>query len=289
MLDCGGNQAFNTINKIKNSTPKSIKLLEKIMLIRERERAKEALLEDGMTSMQAEDTLQYTHCEAPEDFFITSEDMIGKAGVWAHFGSWDFDRAWMEATFKRAENREEAVSLYINELNLTREQAESYYSQIQGLKSESEINAWISPWPGYVQDSRCTRQDNIVRCPLQQGFVDVNLSSMDAYIPSSPPKRPDVFAYVKEDRSIVSKPYAKDKIGVGMLLIARKDGSYSSLFMSPQLVDSMFTRMYYLEGHGLHHFEPFDLSGKGSFEIKVWKVDWQGKEEPNINPELANP
>ena len=32
--------------------------------------------------------------EAP-DYFITSYDMIGKSGVWGHFGSWDFVKATM--------------------------------------------------------------------------------------------------------------------------------------------------------------------------------------------------
>jgi len=89
MLDCSGNRAFETINKIKDNTPKSIKLLNKLVLVSNREQARGMLINEGFSKEESEKVINYTHCEPPEDFLIASEDMIGKSGVWAHFGSWN--------------------------------------------------------------------------------------------------------------------------------------------------------------------------------------------------------
>ncbi|MEK6876832.1 MAG: STT3 domain-containing protein, partial [Nanoarchaeota archaeon] len=154
MLDCGGNKAFNPISNIDNDTPKSIKILNKVILVENRAQAKDILAKEGLSEEQSEKVLEYTYCEPPENFLITSEDMIGKSGVWAHFGSWDFDRSWMYRTFK-SNDEAKAIKMFMEEFNYSRETAASYYSEIKELKSDSEVNAWIAPWPSYISQESC--------------------------------------------------------------------------------------------------------------------------------------
>ena len=76
-----------------------------------------------------------------------------------------------------------------------------------------------------------------------------------------------------------------------MLLLITEDGYYS-LIMAPELVNSMFTRLFYLNGHGIKYFDRFDDSqGFSNFQIRVWKVDWGGNEQPIIVPRynVTNP
>ncbi|PIZ49397.1 hypothetical protein COY28_06400 [Candidatus Woesearchaeota archaeon CG_4_10_14_0_2_um_filter_57_5] len=58
---------------------------------------------------------------------------------------------------------------------------------------------------------------------------------------------------------------------------------------SPETAKSIFTRLFFLKGHGLSHFKPFtyERSIIGN-EIYVWKVDWEGKEK-NIVYSLDQP
>ena len=45
----------------------------------------------GLTPEQAQTIAQYTHPDNPTpDVLITSSDMVGKAGWWSYFGSWNF-------------------------------------------------------------------------------------------------------------------------------------------------------------------------------------------------------
>ena len=52
------------------------------------------------------------------------------------------------------------------------------------------------------------------------------------------------------------------------------------------LEDSMFTRLFFLDGHGLKHFQKFsDLRSVTGQRIVVWKVDWEGEQE-NVLPKF---
>ncbi len=95
MLDCGANTLFEKINRKYNDTETSVDMVYSIIMM-SRSDAKSYLLERGFSD--AEDILAYSHCEPPNAVLITSGDMVGKAGVWAHFGSWDFDKAFIYNT-----------------------------------------------------------------------------------------------------------------------------------------------------------------------------------------------
>ena len=288
MLDCGGNRAFEIINKMKNNTPKSIKLLNKLILAKDRDQAKVMLVNEGFSKEESEKVIQYTHCEPPEDFLIASEDMIGKSGVWAHFGSWNFDRAWMHQAFRKNNDEAKVIQMFMDEFNYSKETAVSYYSEIKELKSESDVNVWISPWPSYISQESCQRTGDIVRCPLQQGFVEINLDSMEASIPTSGGiKKPAIFSYTTPS-GINAREYHDNTIGVGMVLLINKDGSYSSIYMAPQLTNSTFTKLFYLDGHGTSYFDLFHESGGSDTDIKVWKVNWEGSDKPRIVERFIN-
>ncbi|MEK6869444.1 MAG: STT3 domain-containing protein, partial [Nanoarchaeota archaeon] len=282
MLDCGGNRAFDTIKKVTNNNPKSIELLNRLSLIQDGGQAKGILINEGFSKEESEKIVNYTHCEPPENFLITSEDMIGKSGVWAHFGSWDFDRAWMERAFRNNDDEAKVLQMFMDEFNYSKETATGYYSEIRELKSDSEVNAWIAPWPSYISQESCESVSNIVRCPFQQGFVEIDLGSMDASIPTSGGiKKPAVFSYTSPS-GINVREYNDNAINLGMVLLINKDGSYSSIYMAPQLTNSTFTKLFYLDGHGTSYFDLFHESGGPSTDIIIWKVNWEGSKKPRI-------
>jgi hypothetical protein len=279
MLDCGANEAFDNIDKKINNSLESKRLLDKIIVL-ERDDAKKVLLENGFSDSEAESVLNLSHCNPPEDFFITSEDMVGKGGVWAHFGSWSFDRAWIHQVYDNSNSQEEFVQKVTKELNISDAQAKEYYNQIINLNDDRAVNDWIAPWPSYIQgEAACQNSSGLITCSLNQQRlilnVIVNATTMEASVPTADgTKYIDVFGYTTDD-GLEVKEYANNNLGgIGMLLIRSKDG-YSCVFMSPQLVNSTFTKLYYLDGHGTMYFDAFSsTTGMNGFKSKVWKVNW---------------
>ncbi|HII71144.1 TPA: hypothetical protein HA265_00115 [Candidatus Woesearchaeota archaeon] len=281
MLDCGSNNAFEELNKVVKDTANSVKILDKIIVM-EKGDAEKTLKRLGLKDEQVSAVLQNTHCEPPEDFFITSEDMVGKAGVWGHFGSWNFARAEMYQTVKGKGLGEGMQILTQEKFNLTKEQAEKYYYEIQS----QDGNQWISPWPGYlsnVANCRTPTADGKITCIQnaggQQMAFEVDLNTMDVVIANAQGAtvRPTSVVYITETGT-EEKEFIGDVIGASIILIPT-NGGYQSLLSHPLLANSIFTRLFYLEGHGLKYFDKFsDAQGVTGGRVIVWKVDWEGKD-----------
>ena len=147
MLDCGSKQTYISLLNDTDNVLLAVNLTKTIIMQTEEE-ARETLEQAGVSQEAVEKTLGYAFCDPPENFLITSEDMVGKAGVWGHFGSWNFERSFVYVTSKN-KKQEEVIPVLVKELGITEDQASDYYYDVQGLSSEVEGNAWIAPWPNY--------------------------------------------------------------------------------------------------------------------------------------------
>jgi dolichyl-diphosphooligosaccharide--protein glycosyltransferase len=281
MLDCGSNSAFEVVNAQFNDPVKSVKLLYNLV-VADKEKARALLAQAGID--EQEKVLGFTHCEPPADYFIASDDMIGKSGVWSHFGLWNFERAklWLEL---KNQPKDQAVKYIVDEWNYTKEQAEQMFFEAQSVVTENQANAWISPWPTVFGNSAdCSAGNGVVSCG--QG-VYYNLTSKDVWFNTNAgPARPHVFVLLGEDGRLVRREINSTNLNqqVAVLLYPTGPQSYKSLVSSPELVTSIFVRLYFLEGHGLKYFREFDrqqlLTGG---QIITYKVDWAGSVEKTFS------
>ncbi|MDO8510806.1 MAG: STT3 domain-containing protein [Nanoarchaeota archaeon] len=276
MLNCGQNAAFDELNKVFNDTPKSIQLLNE-MVVLEKDAALQKSEQAGLTGPQATAVVKYTHCDnPPEDYYITSEDMIGKAGVWGHFGSWDFTRAVMYQKVKKLE-KNEAISTLIDEFGLTEEQADQYYAEI----TSNEADRWISPWPGYINGMQpCeTVSESMLHCvgSLQgKGFIiNIDLADHSAKFESQNEIYPNSMVYPTPD-GVMEKKFSDSGTTSGFSIVLIPNGSdYALLPTDPLQANSMFTKLYFLNGHGQSCFSKFDEAKNiNGGKIVTWKVDY---------------
>ncbi len=288
MLDCsgyvGGSYAYNLIRDTIKDEPKSINLLYEIMPVN-KEEAKDILLKNNFKEEEISEILDYTHCEPPEDYFITSQDMIGKAGVWSHFGSWDFNRALIYNTLKKKEYKddiEKSAEFLQERFNYSENEAESLFYEVAAITDSSQANNWIAPWPGYAGSLGCGKiDDETLKC----GDFLVNLTTYDIYVPTTEGNKHPKKASFQTNEDLILKEYNENVInlqnnrGLGTALI-KNGNSYSLLQMDEALTASIFTRLFYMEGIGLKHFKKFsDERSITGGRIIVWKVDWEGKEK----------
>ncbi len=277
MLDCGGNKAFEVLDTVLQDAPKSVQLLHKIIL-QNKSAALQSLLDKNLSQEVANQVISLTHCTPPEDYFITSDDMIGKSGVWAHFGSWDFDKAFVWQTLRK-QSRDEAISVLVQN-GKSADEAGTLYDEAQTITSEEDANAWIAPWPGFIGStlSSCDQKEGIIRCGNGLMF---NLSSNEVrMILEKGIGVPQVMVFVNQDGQFERKEFGDANIGMGVALFPHPYGGLASIFMSPTLASSMFTRLYFFQGHDLTHFKHFATERfLGGGWVSVWKLDWQSTEK----------
>ena len=283
MLDCGSSKAFGYLDEIKKDTHASLKILKEIILL-DRAHAEKRLKELKFNDEQIGILLQFTHCKPPEGFVIASEDMIGKSGVWSHFGSWNFERAdlWFNLNNK---NQEDAVRYMMDKFDYTRGNAERIYGEIQDIQNEPDsnkrermANEWVAPWPGYAGTMSCSKEsDGVYAC---SNGLQVNLSNKDVYgIGQEGVVRPGVAAFTTDDGLFI-KSFDGTVMNFGVTFIPKSESELEAVMTSNELTGSMFTRMFYMSGHGLRYFKLVNrqqsLTGT---DIYTYKVDWDGKEK----------
>ncbi|GIU68966.1 MAG: hypothetical protein KatS3mg002_0202 [Candidatus Woesearchaeota archaeon] len=295
MLACGSNNAFEEVNKRYNDTEKSQNIVNKIIMM-EKNDAETYLESLGFSK----DITKYSHCEPPENYLITSGDMVGKAGVWAHFGLWDFDRAYI-INEVRPKSLSEGTKILKERFNYTEEEAVRIYYEVQALRTDREMNDWISPWPVYAGNIvNCEEKNETILCKFNIGINNngQTITVIDrATININNPENSELIIsfYDQTGRklqetkgtfseiAIIDNTTRKYKsknatVSLGMSLSVQKTGNqttYKAIVADPLLIDSTFTKLFFFEGQNMKHFEKFyDTTDITGTRIIVWKVKW---------------
>src|SRR3989338_116904 len=131
--------------------------------------------------------------------------MVGKAGVWGNFGSWDFNKAVMYQKTKNLE-REQAAAYLVDNFSLTTEKANQIYGEIQS----TDADRWIAPWPGYISGwNPCQRSaEQELRCvgsvEGQQFALRIDLNSYNTSFEGNSAIAPNSIVYATKE-GIVEK------------------------------------------------------------------------------------
>lgn len=276
MLDCGGNTAFEWLYNQTKDTHKSVDILYEIILM-DKNNAEEKLREEGIKEGIISEVLKNTHCSPPEDYFITSEDMIQKSGVWAHFGSWEFEKADIWLNVKKM-NKDEGIKYMQNKFSYSEDKAEQIYYDISSLSSDGEGNNWISPWTSYSSgvDYCGKTANNSLQCG---NGLKIDLENYNATLNSQKGAiNPYSIVYIDNNNGkFTERIYPNSEVPYSVALIPRGTDYYNVL-MQPPLAKSMFNRLFFFQGQGLKHFKLFyHESGLTGTDVYVWKIDWEGK------------
>ncbi|MCD4759556.1 dolichyl-diphosphooligosaccharide--protein glycosyltransferase subunit STT3 [archaeon] len=259
MLDCGSNDAYDLTLEETKDPLLTKKIIDEIIL-EDKTKAKEILQK---YVENPDKILEKTHCNPPENYFITSQDMVSKAGVWAHFGSWNFERSFAYNEVK-SKSKQEAINSLKENLEYSQEEAESTYRQLNGI-NDIEANEWIAPYPSFGNEGNCQTQNNTVICSngakiyLNENIATVTTENGEIQIMAW---RDDKQVYTAEE-------------GTQDIVLAYIPSKSKTIFMHPDLLNSMFTELFYYEGKNLDNFELFDhQQGMNGFNIYTWKVKW---------------
>ncbi|MBC8495526.1 hypothetical protein H8D36_05205 [archaeon] len=296
MLDCGANNAFDEVNLKYDDTETSVDVIYEIIMKNDVE-AKAYLLEKGFTEEESVTVIKYTHCSPPEAFLITSEDMVGKAGVWSHFGSWNFDRSFIYNNVRKQEYQE-SIDILTTRFGFTEEKAADYFYEVQAITSNQEANNWIAPWPNYGTPSirGCKNESDIVTCNMNIGIGESNQGqsvsiAAGVFNLSDPSNSRFVLAFIDRNSGLVA---ATQEAKPANVVIFDEEGEHTyilggdifldlvyekemnkALITHPSLSKSLFTKLFFFEGRHTSHFEKFsDMNSMTGGRILVWKVLW---------------
>jgi hypothetical protein len=244
-----------------------------------------------------EEIMSRLACEnPPENYLITSEDMVGKAGVWAHWGSWDFTKKYVSDNYKVlsaqeiAENIDENVSLieqYVAELNEI-----DLRSRVEDVKRLDLLNQWFAPYPGYIPlDGRymynCVENNNTLTC--QNGIsLDLNTGEVRSGLNSQVTFRRAILPNANGELA----EFEINPNGSFDLVFVPGASNYQLMLAQYPLGKSLFTKLFYYDGRfSNNYFEKFDdVNSVTGVQVKTWKVSFSEPlvEDGSSSPEVSD-
>lgn len=279
MLTCGGNEAFNTAFDISQDPTGGVHINEMLYetfgkTVEEKRQIIANYKYYSFTEGDIDSIMEFLHCENPrENLVITSGDMVGKAPVWAHWGSWDFTKKYVHDNYKTSSAQDMATVLdknisliegYVNELK-----GIDVTASTQNINRENLINQWFAPYPSYGENIGCELQNLTLLCG---GQLEINLLTGVV-------ENPDVFQYSIRNVILPSpsdfRVIENDENGQVDLMITQNAQGFQAMVTQAPLGTSLFTKLYYLDGLGTQHFEEFHTTQtQTAGKVSIWKTNF---------------
>lgn len=299
MLNCGQNKGYERILEYTNNSYLATKKINEI-IYQTKEEATTNLQSIGLNQEEINSVLEKTHCSDEEllpQYYIASQDMVGKGGVWAHFGSWDFDKAFVYNTFNN-NKYEKAMQILLEKSPYTEDELNDMYYEINTLVDNRAVDTWISPWPSYVTASAKTCQEteteytcNINQVIGQQQGGQVVMEK--ATIPKANPlntkitiglyngnqKVGDGNSLIPKEVSITTEEKSDTYQLSGSTLdyelaIAKTPKGIKAIISDTVMGTGTFTRLFFFEGVGMDDYKVLsDVTDFTGQRIIVYKVN----------------
>ena len=284
MLNCGQEESYELLLEFTGSQIRATKLIKEITRL-DREEARQSLSEAGLSGEEVSAVLEYSHCDdLIDNYVIVSGDMVGKAGVWGHFGGWNFTKAY---AYYRLRNLpiDAAVNALVEDTRVSEEEAMVLARDSRMLVSEDAAVQWISPFPNYVtqQPSSCAEDNALIGCNYnvligRQFGVDTVLwrgvfntsdysqsyllargvdSATGAVVGQQMRVRPSAVVVAGED-GLERFELENPEFPYDVLLYYDAAGNPRTLIMDESLTKSVFTRLFFLNGAYTENFELVD-------------------------------
>ncbi|MGC9517027.1 MAG: STT3 domain-containing protein [Methanomicrobiales archaeon] len=235
MLTSSGDMAYLTLDNYTKNTETSVEILDTILGVDKTTAQSILTTQYNLSSDQASNVLQYSHPDNPAPFlFITSGDMVGKAGWWSYFGSWDFDsnQGTQYSYYPAVASAPEQVvnnTTVIQTVNIVTEEAVvGVIGQING----TNITAVIAAKQG--EDQQAIEPHKLII--IEDGVV------------------------TKDELVSADSPLS--------ILLIKENDTYTAVIMNKELEESMFTKLYFMKGNDLNLFKLAKEEG----EVFVWTI-----------------
>ena len=250
MLGTTGSNASELLCNYTGSNVTAVDALDKT-LGKSKEDAKSILIKDyNLTDKQASSVVKQSHPSNPNNVsFVLSSDMIGKAGWWSYFGSWNFDT--------------------LNSTNYQYYMASDYVA----INPNSQGNITVLNDSGILYNAEVKRGSKVTNTSIDTGttaqmgaYWDKNGTTVDLNGTEYNPLKASNLICIED--GYLTGNTTLDKNGNYTLYLLGSGDDYTAILMDNELKDSVFTRLFLLGGIDQDSFELCNMQDG----VSVWTV-----------------
>jgi dolichyl-diphosphooligosaccharide--protein glycosyltransferase len=265
MLNNGGNKAFEIINEYLKEPTKSILLLESVLIAPDLAKARSVLLE--FVPVAAANEVMRLVFEPPKSpaYFVVDTSLPFKMGAISFLGNWNFLKVYIAQNLNRMERKK--IIEYLIKLGRDKEEVERLYQEAFLIPSQERDNWISSPQQFYSPLIRGELRGDTVF--FENGYT--YKPKTQSFLTNEQKVCRSLFVFRKDH--LVEVVYTNASQGFSAL-VTDFDQNYKMVLLDPPLGRSIFTRLYYLRGDGLRHFQSFIDAQVGNEYTRVFRVVW---------------
>ena len=251
MLTTTGSNASDLLCNYTGSNVTAVDALDKTLGM-SRADAKSTLIKDyNLTESQANAVVKQSHPSNPNNVsFVLSSDMIGKAGWWSYFGSWNFDT--------------------LNSTNYQYYMASDYVT----INPNSKGNITVLNDSGILYNAEVKRGSAVDNTSVNSSTTAQmtavwanNGSKVDLNGTEYNPLKASNLICIENGYLTANKTL--DKEGNYTIYLLGSGNDYTAILMDNKLKDSVFTRLFLLGGVGQDTFELSNMQDG----VSVWTIN----------------
>lgn len=253
MLNNASDTTFQLLNKYISDPFKCFAVLERL-LSSGKDEGRRFLKEEKVPPKIVDKIIDDLYKKPSPAYFIVERTMIGKMGNISFLGNWDFVKLYI---YRNIDKPKDKVLDSLREVfELSSQEAQRYYQEVVLTPTGKPLYESLSK-RYYFFGPLGEGTPNGVFVYFDNGVV-YDYEAKQALIYSADDKRykiPRVISFIEGNK--------EEKIDIedgdfdrGILLLKTED-KYRSIILDPFLIDTLFTRLYFLKGNGLKYFEPF--------------------------------
>lgn len=249
MMAYSGDNASQLLDNYTNDSGKSAEILENTLTLSAEEAKNKMVDTYGLTSVQADKIVNMTHPTNPTPvIFVASSDMLQKAGWWTYFGNWDFNI-----------QNSSGYQYFVSTTPVKLQQIANgiYQANITNLEENGIL------YQTKVTSGTANNTTNATTTAVYQNGTPVVTQNNTTFNPFT------VNRLILIEDGIVWKNQTVNESGNYTLLVIGDNGTYTSIIMSKELENSMFTKLFILNGFGQDAFQLVHVEDG----ISLWKIN----------------
>lgn len=263
MLNNAGNKAFEIMNgHIKNEL-QAVLLLEYALTLPQ-DKAEE-VLKKFLPDSAAQTVSKIIFSRPASALFVVDHTMPLKMPAISYLGNWNFAKVYIAQNLNKLEKNQ--IVEYLKSVKGNDQRIQTFYQEAF-LITANNLDEWLSARMQFYSALLNGTEKN-GQVYFDNGFIynisDSSLQSNSGQIVRS------VFVFKNDNLIETLNPQANVNFSA---LIYETKGAYKLILLERELANSLFVRLYFLEGRGLRHFGPFVESEEGNNYIRYFAITW---------------
>lgn len=269
MLNNSSDRLFDEINQYIKDDFRCVALIDTLLKSSEKEATRILNKYDIPEALRTKIiNILFLH-KPPPAYFMVEARMIHMLPEISFLGNWSFTKTY---TMRHQNMPEAELTKQLMEIfSLSKAEAESIVSEMSLIHNLGEVDEALSARLRFDFGlTQAKEENNLVY--FNNGIIfDLRTTSAKIFLPQSGQYKDFRYVYFYAGKEIIAKENPQADFALGCLIV-KNENVFMAVGLSKELGESLFVKLFFMNGNGLKYFKPFYSDDKKG--IYIYQIIW---------------